>query len=111
MGLGVVLLAIGMLVVGSIKTIVTKYQARYKWLLSTTAAPCLTTGCCLARLMLCSSHNVRAHTAAAHRQDITVTGHDAATGEVLTFKHPAVQSAFMFLGERAHRLVALLQSN
>ena len=28
-----------------------------------------------------------------------MTGHDAATGEVLTFKHPAVQSAFMFLGE------------
>ena len=37
-----------------------------------------------------------------------MTGHDAATGEVLTFKHPAVQSAFMFLGESAQRLVALL---
>ena len=37
-----------------------------------------------------------------------MTGHDAATGEVLTFKHPAVQSAFMFLGESAYRLFALL---
>ena len=30
MGLGVVLLAVGMLFVGSINTIVTKYQASYK---------------------------------------------------------------------------------
>lgn len=37
-----------------------------------------------------------------------MTGHDSATGEVLTFKHPAVQSAFMFLGESAQCLVALL---
>ena len=59
------------------------------------------TGYCLARLMLCSSQDVSTKTSAAQRQDITVTGHDAATGEVLTFKHPAVQSAFMFLGESA----------
>ncbi len=31
-------------------------------------------------------------------QDITVVGHDR-KGQELTFKHPAVQSAFMFLGE------------
>lgn len=31
-------------------------------------------------------------------QDITVTGTDA-RGRELTFKHPAVQSAMMFLGE------------
>ena len=31
-------------------------------------------------------------------QDITVVGHDAG-GKALLFQHPAVQSAFMFLGE------------
>ena len=35
---------------------------------------------------------------ALHAQDITPVGH-AKSGEELTFKHPAVQSAFMFLGE------------
>ena len=31
-------------------------------------------------------------------QDITVVGHSR-TGKVITFQHPALQSAFMFLGE------------
>ncbi|KAL3139686.1 hypothetical protein ABBQ38_003997 [Trebouxia sp. C0009 RCD-2024] len=38
------------------------------------------------------------NTIATKYQDITPVGHTR-TGEELTFKHPAVQSAFMFLGE------------
>lgn len=52
----------------------------------------------LATLTACMLVSGSVNTIATKYQDITVIGHTA-DGKDLTFKHPAVQSAFMFLGE------------
>ncbi|BDA40609.1 Solute carrier family 35 member F6 [Coccomyxa sp. Obi] len=49
-------------------------------------------------LAVCMLITGSVNTIATKYQDITVVGHDK-SGRELSFKHPAVQSAFMFLGE------------
>lgn len=52
----------------------------------------------LATLTACMLLTGSVNTIATKFQDITVIGHTS-DGKDITFKHPAVQSAFMFLGE------------